>query len=104
VARDAFAFVAAIDWTPVLVAVIAMIGSLGSAAISAYVVLQLRTPSGMSIGKQVEGAHLTTVGNSHRITALAARLGVPETAEPLKGDEGGVRGNVLDVSRQEKAS
>ena len=77
-AREAAGFVAAIDWTPVIVALIGMIGSVTSAAIGAYVVWQLRTPSGTSIGKQVEGAHLTSISNAHRITALARRLDSPE--------------------------
>jgi len=74
--------IASIDWTPVLVALIAMVGSLGSAAISAWVVWQIRTPSGMSIGKQVEGAHLTAIVNNRRIDALNRRLGVAEDEFP----------------------
>ena len=84
-ARDAAGFVAAIDWTPVIVALIGMIGSVTSAAIGAYVVWQLRTPSGTSIGKQVESAHLAAIGSNHRVDALARRLGSPE--RPSEADE-----------------
>ena len=41
--------------------------------------------SGTSIGKQVEGAHLTSISNAHRITALARRLDSPE--QPSEADE-----------------
>jgi len=73
-AREAAGFVAAIDWTPVIVALIGMIGSVTSAAIGAYVVWQLRTPSGTSIGKQVESTHLAAIGANHRADALTRRL------------------------------
>jgi len=77
-AHNGVAFVAAIDWTPVIVALIGMVGSVTSAAIGAYVVYQLRTPSGTSIGKQVESTHLAAIGANHRADAVARRLGALE--------------------------
>jgi hypothetical protein len=77
---DAGTFLAVVDWTPVLVALIGMVASLGSASIGAWVVWQLRTPSGMNIGKQVESAHLVSIANNQRIQALAKALG--EEGEP----------------------
>jgi len=77
-AHDGAAFVAAIDWTPVIVAVITLFGVCVNVLGAIYIAVQLRTPSGPSIGKQVEAAHLTSISNAHRITALARRLDAPE--------------------------
>jgi hypothetical protein len=79
-ARDACTFLAVVDWTPVLVALIGMVGSVISAGIGAWVVYQLRTPSGMSIGHQVEASHHVALSNNYRIQALAAALG--ESGKP----------------------
>jgi hypothetical protein len=76
-ALDAGTFLAVVDWTPVFVALIGMAGSVISAGIGAWVVYQLRTPSGMSIGKQVEAAHHVGLANHYRIRALASALGEP---------------------------
>ena len=77
-ARDAVALVAAIDWTPIVVAVITLVGVCITVAGNIYLAWQLRTPSGPKIGTQVEQAHLTSISNAHRITALARRLDSPE--------------------------
>jgi hypothetical protein len=92
-ALDSDTFLAVVDWTPVLVALIGMVGSVISAGIGAYVVYQLRTPSGMSIGHQVEAAHHVSLSNNYRIQALASALdkaGVPDVPGERKreGDDG----------------
>jgi hypothetical protein len=75
--RDALAFIAAIDWTPILVAIITLAGTVFVALLNLYVVRQIRTPSGRSIGAQVEDAHHVGLANHYRIRALAAALGEP---------------------------
>ena len=76
--REAFAFVAAIDWTRVILAAFTFAGVCVNIGGWVYVAIKIRTPSGTSIGKQVEGTHFAAIGANHRVDALAARLGSPE--------------------------
>jgi hypothetical protein len=72
---------AAIDWTNVLVALIAGLPAIIAAIFAGRVHRQIGTPSGTSIGKQVEGSHLTAIANNHLLAAAAGRTkrGDPET-------------------------
>lgn len=38
---------------------------------------QLKTPSGTSVGKQVESAHHTAIANNYRLQSLGENLDVP---------------------------
>ena len=49
--------VAALDWTAVTVASIAALGSIASAVLSAYVLGQLRTGNGKTVGQAVTETH-----------------------------------------------
>lgn len=66
-----------IDWTNVLVAFIvglpALIGAIASLAIHSKV----RTPSGTSIGKQVENALHTALANNYRLRAIGGEVEPP---------------------------
>lgn len=74
--RDDLALLAALDWTPIVVALITLISSLGVAALNVWVVLHLRTPSGTRIGKQVENnAHLT-IDNRNLLVRVAREMGI----------------------------
>jgi hypothetical protein len=59
-----------IDWTQVIVAAIGASGAIVSAAISAYVWWQIRTPSGDKIGAVAERTHDVT----HATNALLVNL------------------------------
>ncbi len=87
VIRDALGLVAVIDWTPIVVAIITLIGVLGAACINAYVLIQLRTPSGTSIGKQVENTHHLAIGTRNVTVAMAQELGVTAKAVTAIGDK-----------------
>lgn len=79
-ARDAFALAVAFDWTAVVVALITLAGVVFNGLLGAFLVVQLRTPSGKRIGAQVEDSHHVALANHYRIRALAAALG--ESGEP----------------------
>lgn len=72
----AVAVLAMIDWSLVIVAAIGAV----PATIGAWAALQngrkLRTPSGTSIGKQVEAAHHTSIASNYRLQAMGGELGV----------------------------
>jgi hypothetical protein len=67
----------AFDWTPIVVALISLAGVVISCGTSVWIALQLRTPSGTRIGKQVEGAHLTSIANNHELQVLKKQMGLP---------------------------
>lgn len=56
--------VGSIDWTTVIAALIAGLPAIIAAIFAAKVNSQIQTPSGPSIGKQVESAHLTGIANN----------------------------------------
>lgn len=62
--------VAMIDWTAITVASISALGAIASAAISAFVLVQIRTPSGDAIGKVVERAHDTGIATNLLVRKL----------------------------------
>lgn len=90
--HDANWFIAAIDWTPVLVAIITLIGVFFNGWIALKLHAQLKTPSGTSIGKQVENINHIAIGTHHAAVKVAREMGIkPEpvpdlTKEELAGD------------------
>jgi hypothetical protein len=82
-AHDALTLIAAIDWGPIVVALITLAGVIFNGCLGAYVMWHLRTPSGTSIGKQVEHANVTAIVTHHRVEALAKELGVKASEESV---------------------
>lgn len=74
--RDPVAFLAAIDWNAIIVALITLSGVIFNGLIALYIARYVRTPSGMRIGKQVEWAHHTVIANSAVLRRVALKLGV----------------------------
>lgn len=70
---------ATIDWTNVIVALIASLPAIIAAIYAAKVNSQIQTPSGPSIGKQVESAHLTGIANN---MLLSAKNGPTKDVDP----------------------
>ncbi len=67
-----------------LVALIAGLPAIISAVAAVKVHRQIQTPSGTSIGKQVESAHHVALGNNYRLRAVTGELGAtapPEAAQ-----------------------
>lgn len=75
--RGALVLAASVDWTLIIVAVITAV----PATLAAYTGLanrkSLKTPSGTSIGKQVEDAHHTALANNYRLQAIGDGFDVP---------------------------
>lgn len=69
--------VASVDWTQVLVALIAGVPATVAAWAGLHNKAALKTPSGTSIGKQVESTHHTALGNNYRLQALGNGFDVP---------------------------
>jgi hypothetical protein len=73
--------IAAIDWTNVLVALIAAAPAIIAALYSRSNNRQLRTPSDAPIGQQLEAAHHVAIANALSLAALAKKLGLPSQPE-----------------------
>jgi hypothetical protein len=69
-----------IDWTSVLVAFVAGLPALIAAIGVLLVHAQIRTPSGQSIGRQIEGAHHVAIANNQRLVAINEKLHAPQSA------------------------
>ena len=69
---------ASVDWTNVLDTLIITIPAIIAALYARRVHAEVKTPSGTSIGKQVEHAHLTAIANNH---LLARSVGKTKPAE-----------------------
>lgn len=75
----------AVDWTQVLVALIAGLPAILSAIFAYVVVVRTKTPSGDSIGKQVEQAnHLTAANVNLTMQVHDAVKGTTPIPPPLK--------------------
>lgn len=61
--------VGAIDWTTVIAAIIAGLPAIIAAIFAGLVHGQVKTPSGPSIGKQVESAHLVGIANNMMLSS-----------------------------------
>lgn len=66
-----------VDWTQVLVALIFTIPAIIAAIYSARTHSQVQTPSGKSIGKQVEDALHTALSNNYHLQAIGAQVEAP---------------------------
>jgi hypothetical protein len=71
--------VAAVDWTQVLVALIAAIPAILAAVAALSVRRSVQTPSGRSLGKQVEDGLHTGLGNAYRLETLRQHVGADPT-------------------------
>jgi hypothetical protein len=71
----------AIDWTPIVVALITLSGVIFNTLVGLFIWWQLRTPSGTRIGKQVEDARHDGLATHYRVRALAKALGEPGEPE-----------------------
>lgn len=76
--------VAAIDWTMVLDTAILTVPAIIAALYARSVHLQVKTPSGRSIGRQVEDTLHTTISNYHYANAISDKVG----AEPAPAANG----------------
>lgn len=72
---------AAVEWTNVLVALIAGLPAIISAVGVLLVHRQIKTPSGTSIGKQVENTLHTALSNHYRLRAVGSTVSAPEPPE-----------------------
>jgi hypothetical protein len=68
-----------IDWTNVLVALIAGLPAIIAAIGVLFVHRAIRTPSRTAIGRQVEAAHHVALANNLRLAALRATAGASES-------------------------
>lgn len=74
--------VAAVDWTQVLVALIASLPAIIAAVTALHIRQQIQTPSKRSIGKQVEDGVHVGLGNAYRIESVRKATGAERPAEP----------------------
>lgn len=77
--------VGAIDWTNVLVALIAGVPSVLAAIGVVVINWRIATPSGQSIGRQVEGVHHVAIANNQRLVSVNEKLDAQPSA--LGNDE-----------------
>ena len=68
-----------VDWTVVICAAIAAVQSTIAVMLGAHTKNQLKTPSGPSVGEQVERAHLTAIANN---MLLSRKNGPTKTLPP----------------------
>lgn len=86
--------VGAIDWTTVIATLIAALPAIIAAIFAGLVHQQVKTPSGPSIGKQVEAGHLTAIANN---MLLSRRNGPTKNLDPATvSDEAGSAPQVPD--------
>lgn len=79
--RESAGLLAAFNWDVVVVALITAVGTCVNTAIGVVLYWHLRTPSGMTIGKQVESAHHVALGNNYRLQSLTGELNVNVPAD-----------------------
>lgn len=70
-----------VDWTNVLVALIAGLPAIIAAFAAILVHRQIQTPSGTSIGKQVEGVLHTALANNYHLRAIGGTVNAPDPPE-----------------------
>jgi hypothetical protein len=75
---------ATIGWPDVFVALIAGLPAIISAVAALSIHRQIKTPSGKSIGKQVEDVNHTSRSNWHTLSAMDRRSGVTPPAESVR--------------------
>jgi len=88
--RDAAGAVLALDWTPIVVAALTLVGVVFNGVVAVYITTRLRTPSGTTIGKQVEDVNNIALINHHRLVRLINELGSdPEDLHAVGGEADG---------------
>lgn len=75
--------VAAIDWTNVIVALIVGLPAIIAAIFAGSVHRQIKTPSGKTLGKQVEDVIHTVLSNNYHLQSIGAKV---EAATPPQAD------------------
>lgn len=70
-----------------LTGLVAAIGSIIAAVLGTLNRRSLQTPSGPSIGQQVERAHLTAIANNLQLTAMNGKTTEAETSDLLQKGE-----------------
>jgi hypothetical protein len=66
-----------VDWTNVLVALIAGLPAIIAAAGVVLVNRRIKTPSGKSIGAQVEDTLHTSLSNNYHLQSIGGKVGAP---------------------------
>lgn len=72
---------ASVDWTNVLVALIAGLPAILAAVFAGLVHRQVQTPSRTSIGKQIESTQHVALANHYNLLAIGGATGAPEPPE-----------------------
>jgi hypothetical protein len=75
--------VAAATWADVALALVPTIAAVAAACIAYLNHRQIRTPSGTTIGRQVEGSHHVSLANNYRLQRLTGELTDSETPEAV---------------------
>ena len=70
-----------VNWTNVLVALIAGLPAIIAAFAAILVHRQIQTPSGTSIGKQVESVQHVALANHYKLLAIGGATGAPDPPE-----------------------
>jgi hypothetical protein len=70
-----------IDWTNVLLALIAALPGIVAAIYAGRVHAQVKTPSGKAIGAQVEDTLHTSLSNNYHLQTLGAKMDSPTSVE-----------------------
>lgn len=66
-----------LDWTPVVVAIITVVGTFLNTALIVYVYSRVRPPSGGHPGKALEDTRDTAYATNAIVTMLAREHGIP---------------------------
>lgn len=77
----------AVDWTNVLVALIAGVPAIIGAIAGAILVVRTKTPSGTGIGKQVENALHTALANNYHLRSIGGTVAAPSPPEAQAQEE-----------------
>jgi hypothetical protein len=72
---------AELDWGAVIAAIIAGFPAFVAAVYGFYVHRAVKTPSGTSIGRQVESVHHVALGNNYRLRSVTGELGAQPPTE-----------------------
>lgn len=73
--------VASVDWTKVLLGLIAIVPTTVSCLMWVYLHSQIKTPSGTSIGRQVENALHTALANNYHLRSIGGTVDAPAQPE-----------------------
>jgi len=73
--------VGTVDWTNILLALIAALPGIIAAIFAGSVHRKIKTPSGTPIGRQVENNLHTGLANHYKLRSIADKVKAPETPE-----------------------